>query len=112
MLHALILLVTLTVSTTATAQQAGGTEVAPGVRVIDGVKVEVLTISGEAIKAAIKADPKFSGIKNMLGSEGITNPGPSGSVTHMYKLRDTDDDADKVLILFVKGGKIVDLLLT
>ena len=48
----------------------------------------------------------------MLGSEGITNPGPQGTITHMYKLRDTDDKQDKVLILFVKGGKVLDLLLT
>ena len=102
----------LSIPATGFAQPAGVTEVAPGVRVIDGSKVAVLSLSGAAIRQAVADNPKFSAIKKMLGSEGITNPGPQGTITHMYKLRDTDDEQDKVLILFVKGGKVLDLLLT
>jgi hypothetical protein len=104
----------LTVPASAIGQSVsvpGVTEVAPGVRVIDGSKVEVLAVSGTELTAAIKGDPRFSSIKKWLGTEGITNPGPSGSITHMYRLRDTDDDTDKVLILFVRGGKVVDHLI-
>jgi hypothetical protein len=102
----------LAIPAAAYAQQAGVTEVAPGVREIDGAKVAALSISGTSVKAAVAADPKFSAIKKQLGGDGIASPGPSGTITHMYKLRDTDDGKDKVLILFVKGGKVLDLLLT
>jgi hypothetical protein len=54
----------------------GVTEVAPGVCMIDGTNVEVLALSGTELKAAIKQDPSFSRVKKLLGSEGITNPGP------------------------------------
>ncbi len=71
----------LSIPATGLAQPAGVTEVAPGVRVIDGSKVAVLSLSGAVIRQAVADNPKFSAIEKMLGSEGITNPGPQGKIT-------------------------------
>ena len=86
----------------------GVTEVAPGVRQIDGAKVPSLSISAADIAARIATDNRYKTMKKYLGSGGIDSTGPAGTTTYMYKVRDTDTDSDKVLILFVAKGKIVD----
>ncbi|AOL23014.1 hypothetical protein Ga0102493_111995 [Erythrobacter litoralis] len=92
--------------------EPGVTEPVPGVRVIDGSKVSQRPVSSSALLTAIAADPGFKGIAKLLGGKGIESPGPQGTVTHMYKIRETDSDTDKVVVLFVKGGKVVEHLIT
>jgi hypothetical protein len=88
------------------------TEVAPGVRQIDGKQVPATEISAAALKAAIEKDRSFSVIKKLMTVNGIASPGPAGTTTHMYKIRDPETKQDAVAILFVKGGKILDFLIT
>ena len=96
----------------ASAQDTPGvTEVAPGVRHIDGAKVESHQISVAALEQAI-ANEKLSNVFKMLKGKGIPSVGPAGTTTHMYKIHDTDTQEDKVVILFVLKKKIVDHLIT
>ena len=90
----------------------GVTEVAPGVRQIDGNKVPSTNISFSVLKAAIENDRSFSAIKKLFTVNGIASPGPSGTTTYMYKVHDPEIDKDGVAILFVKGGRILDYLIT
>ena len=94
------------------AQTPGVTEVAPGVRKVDGAQVPSTQISAAALKSAIEQDQTFKAIKKLFTVKGIESPGPAGTTTHMYKIVDTDTGEDKVVILFVKGKKIVDYLIT
>ena len=93
------------------SQPPGVTEIAPGVRKIDGAAVPSTQISATALEAAIAKDPTFKTIKKLFTVKGIDNPGPAGSTTYMYKIVDTDTGEDKVVILFVIGKKIVDHLI-
>lgn len=90
----------------------GVTDVAPGVRQIDGQQVPATSISVEALKVAIEKDRSFSAVKRLMTVKGIASPGPAGTTTHMYKIRDPETKADAVAILFVKGDRIVDYLIT
>ena len=86
----------------------GVTEVAPGVRHVDGSKVKALEVSVRAIAEQIASDNRYSTMKKFLKSGGIDAPGPSGTTTYMYKIHDIDTGTDKVLILFVDKGRIVE----
>ena len=90
----------------------GVTEVAPGVRQIDGAKVPSTQIGFSALKAAIENDRSYSKIKTLFTVPGIASPGPSGTTTYMYKIHDPETGQDGVAILFVKGGKIINYLVT
>ena len=90
----------------------GVTEVAPGVRHIDGAKVPSTQIGFSALKAAIESDRSFSKIKKLFTVPGIASPGPSGTTTYMYKVHDPETGQDGVAILFVKSGQIVNYLVT
>ena len=90
----------------------GVTEVAPGVRRIDGNQVPSTQISFAALKAAVEKDRSFSNIKRLFTVKGIDSPGPSGTTTYMYKVHDPDTDQDGVAILFVKDGKILNYMIT
>ncbi len=90
----------------------GVTESAPGVRSIDGSKVPSTQISFSALKAAIEQDRSFSKIKHLFTVSGIDTPGPSGTTTYMYKIRDPETGQDGVGILFVKSGKILNYMIT
>ena len=90
------------------ASSDGVTEIAPGVRQIDGSKVKALEVSVLAIAKQIETDNRYSEMKKFLKSGGIDAPGPSGTTTYMYKIHDTDTATDKVLILFVAKGRIVE----
>lgn len=94
------------------SETPGVTEIAPGVREIDGSKVPSTQISVAALKSAIAQDQSFKTISKLFKVKGIQNPGPAGTTTHMYKITDTDTGEEKVVILFVKSKKIVDYLVT
>lgn len=90
----------------------GVTQVTPGVQQIDGSQVPATKISVSALTAAIEKDRSFSAIKRLFTVEGITNPGPAGTTTYMYKIRDPETGQDAVAILFVKSGRIIDFMIT
>jgi hypothetical protein len=90
----------------------GVTEVAPGVRQIDGSQVPSTQIGFSALKAAIESDRSFSKIKHLFTVAGIDSPGPSGTTTYMYKVHDPETGKDGVAILFVKDGKILNYMIT
>jgi hypothetical protein len=99
------------ISTSAAADSPGVTDVAPGVREIDGSKVPSVTIDSTALEATIKEKKSLRSVSGMLGGDGITNVGPGGSIVHIYKAHDTVANKDVVVILFVKDGEIVDHLI-
>lgn len=90
----------------------GVTEPMPGVQVIDGAAVPALRLEAASLEATLKEDKSFAEIKRLLGGAGIPSVGPAGTTTHMYKLLDTATGKQMVLILFVRGNRIVDYLLT
>jgi hypothetical protein len=90
----------------------GVKDVAPGVRTIDGSKVPTTHLSAAALKAAIERDPSFQEVRKLFNVDGIASPGPAGTTTYMYKMHDPDTKDDLVVILFVKGKKIVDFLIS
>lgn len=112
------LLIALTVTTSSSTVQAqstnppGVTEVAPGVREIDGGKVPSTQISVSALKAAIEKDRSFAATKRLFAVPGIASLGPAGTTTYMYKVHDTDTNVDMVAILFVKGGRVLNYLIS
>lgn len=93
-------------------ESPGVREVAPGVRQIDGSKVSAINVDTAALAAALKADKSFAEARKLLGGSGIVSAGPSNTVTHMYKVRDTASGKDMVVILFVKGKTVVDHLIS
>ena len=95
-----------------TSETPGVTEVAPGVRKIDGSKVPSLRLDATGLEATIKERKSFSAAKKLLGGDGISNVGPGGSTVHMYKVHDTISGKNVVVVLFVKGDAIVDYLIT
>jgi hypothetical protein len=112
---ALILALAVVSGDPARAQSAatpGVTEVAPGVREIDGAKVPTTQLTASRLKTAIETDKSFKNISKMFDVKGIASPGPSGTTTYMYKMHDAETGADVVVILFVKGNEIVDFLIT
>lgn len=90
----------------------GVTEAAPGVQSIDGAKVPSTRLSVSALKAAIEGDRSYSKIKRLFTVAGIASPGPAGTTTYMFKVHDTDTDKDVVAILFVKGGSILNYMIS
>lgn len=97
------------------AQEAatpGVSEPMPGVQVVDGAAVPALRFDAATLDAILKKEKSFPAAEKLLGGGGIVSPGPSGTTTHMYKILDTASGNQMVLILFVKGSKIVDYLLT
>ena len=90
----------------------GMTEVAPGVRQIDGAKVPSTQISFAALKSAIEKDRSFKAVKKLFSVPGIDSPGPSGTTTYMYKVHDPDANADGVAILFVMDGRVVHFMIS
>lgn len=90
----------------------GVTEVASGVREIDGAKVPSLRFDAASLEATLKEKKSFGEVKKLLGGAGIASVGPAGTTTHMYKVLDTATGKQMVLILFVRGNQIVDHLLT
>lgn len=95
----------------ASAQEAtpGVSNPAPGVQVIDGAKVPSIKVDVAALQASIATDNKFAAARKQLGGDGIVNVGPGGSIVHMYKVEDMATNSNKVLLLFVKGGKILNV---
>ena len=94
------------------APTPGVTDVAPGVRVVDGAKVPSHSLDAATLEAAITAKKSLRAVRGLLGGDGITSQGPGGTVLHMYKVHDTVTAKDMVVILFVKGDEIVDHLIT
>lgn len=90
----------------------GVTEIAPGVRVIEGAEVPSLRLDAASLEQTLKQKGSFRDLKKILGGAGIASVGPAGTTTHMYKLQDTSTGKQMVLILFVRGNKVVDHLLT
>jgi hypothetical protein len=106
-------LIALVCSVSSAAQETPGvTQIAPGVRRIDGSQVPSVEIDRPALEAALIRGGAFRDVRRMLGGSGIESPGPAGTVTHMYKVRDRATAEELVLIVFVKGRTIVDSLLT
>ena len=89
----------------------GVTDVAPGVRVVDGAKVPSQNLDAAALEAAITAKKSLRAVRGLLGGDGITSDGPAGTVVHMYKVHDTVTAKDMVVVLFVQGDTIVDHLI-
>lgn len=85
----------------------GVEQVAPGVQRIDGSKVQVLNLDVTALEAALTANPSFAAARKLLGRNGIPSVGPGGSTVYMCKVRDTVSNANKIVILFVKGDVIL-----
>jgi len=96
----------------AAAQTPGVTEVAPGVREIDGAKVPSVSAETAALEAMINDKKSLRAVRKMLGGDGITSPGPQGTTVHMYKMHDKTTGKDQVVVLFVKGDAIVDHLIS
>ncbi|MEP7223122.1 MAG: hypothetical protein ABI673_10720 [Novosphingobium sp.] len=90
----------------------GVTEVAPGVRQIDGANVPSTHVGFAALKAAIEKDQSFKAAKKLFSAAGIASPGPSGTTTYMYKIHDPETNADGVAILFVKDGRVVNFMIS
>jgi hypothetical protein len=88
----------------------GVTNVAPGVREIDGSKVPSVGIDVGALEAIIKEKKSLSAVRDVLQGDGVTSIGPAGTTVHIYKAHDTVSAKNLVLILFVKGDVIVDHL--
>jgi hypothetical protein len=88
----------------------GVTEVAPGVRHIDGKQVPATVISFAVLKAAIGKDHSFNAVRHLFTVGGIPAPGPAGTTTMMYKVRDPDSGKDAVAILFLRGDRIVEYM--
>jgi hypothetical protein len=89
----------------------GVTDVAPGVRVVDGAKVPSTSLDAAALDAAITAKKSLRAVRGLLGGNGITSEGPSGTMLRMYKVRDTVTGKGMVVVLFVKGDEIVEHLI-
>lgn len=90
----------------------GVTEVAPGVREIDGAKVPSRSVDTAALETLIKESKSFSAAAKLLGGKGIVSPGPAGTTTHMYKITDQASGKAQVVVLFVRGKDIVDYLIS
>ncbi|OXE37479.1 MAG: hypothetical protein CGW95_01355 [Phenylobacterium zucineum] len=86
---ALVSLAAPTVSQAQDGNTPGVTEIAPGVREIDGTKVPSLRFEAESLEVTLKEEKSFRKIKKLLGGEGIASVGPGGTTTHMYKVLDT-----------------------
>ena len=113
--HCLAALLGLVSSPCLLAQQQGTpgvTEVAPGVTEIDGAKVASTDVAGARIAAAIAQDNRFKSVEKLFDVKGIKNPGPAGSTTHIYKIKDPDTKENLVVVLFVLDGLVVDHLVT
>lgn len=94
------------------SETPGVTEVAPGVRQIDGAKVPSRSVDTAAVEALIKESKSFSAVAKVLGGKGIASPGPANTTTHMYKITDQASGKAQVVVLFVRGNAIVDYLIT
>lgn len=90
----------------------GVTEVAPGVTEIDGAKVPSTDVTSARIEAAIAEDNRFKSVQKLFKVTGIKNPGPAGSTTHIYKIKDPDTKENLVVVLFVRDGLVLDYLVT
>ena len=110
----LALLVLLTSQGLRAQQQEipGVTEVAPGVTEIDGAAVPSTDIAGARIAAAIAEDNRFKSVAKLFDVKGIKSPGPAGSTTHIYKIKDPDTKENIVVVLFVRDGLVLDYLVT
>ena len=113
--NALAAVLSLVISHIALAQEEetpGVTQVAPGVTQIDGSKVPSTQVTEAKIEAAIAEDNRFKSVKKLFDVKGIKNPGPAGSTTYIYKIKDPDTDANMVVILFVRDKLVLDYLVT
>lgn len=90
----------------------GVTEVAPGVRRIEGAKVPTTSVDTVALEALIKETKSFGEVAKLLGGKGIASPGPANTTTHMFKISDQATGKAQVLVLFVRGNAIVDYLIS
>jgi hypothetical protein len=90
----------------------GVTEVAPGVTEIDGAKVRSTDVASARIAVAITQDNRFRSVENLFKVKGNKNPGPAGSITHIYKIKDPDTKDNMVVVLFVRDGLVLDYVVT
>jgi hypothetical protein len=100
-----------TVSMAQTDSIPGVTNIAPGVREVNGAEVPSVGVDTAALEANIKEKHSFAAAKALLGGNGIDSVGPGGTTTYIYKAHDTVTAHKFVIILFVKDESIVDYLM-
>lgn len=97
---------------TETMQEPGITTLAPGVVQIDGAKVRTGEVDLPALEALLATKGSMSDVVKMIGKAPMVSPAGGGTDSHMYKLDDATTQRKVLVIVFVKGGRVVDSLVT